>query len=130
MMRSLLWLVTVFLIMACSGIRGGEEGARMQPEKEKLIDALTLFVEAVQGDRFDKAMGYLSPAEKNLMTNGTGVVSMPVQRQLKALRLSTLASKSGVRLEKGKLEGIHPWLPNLGRQPGEAPRDSLAPLLP
>lgn len=116
--------------MACSGTKGGEEGAKLAPDKEKLIDVLTMFVEAVQGDRFDKAMGYLTPSEKSLMTGGTGVVSTPVQRQLKALRLSTLASKSGVRLERGLLEGIHPWLPNLGHSPGEPVRDSLPPLLP
>ena len=130
MVRPTLWLSAALLLLACSGTRGGEEGARLEPEKERLIDALTLFVEAVQGDLFDKAMGYLTPGERNLMTGGTGVVSTPVQRQLKALRLSTLASKSGVRLDRGKLEGIHPWLPNLGNTPGEAPRDSDPPLLP
>ena len=102
----------------------------MEPDKEKLIDALTLFVEAVQGDRFDKAMGFLTLEEKTKMTEGTGVVAPPVQRQLKALRLSTLASKSGVRLDRGKLEGIYVWLPNLGHTPADAPRDSAGPLLP
>lgn len=125
-----IWSLTALFLLACSGTRGGEEGARLEPDKEKLIDALTLFVEAVQGDRFDKAMEYLSPGEKHQMTEGTGLVTPPVQRQLKALRLSTLANKPGVRLEKGKLEGIHPWLPNLGRVPGDAPRDSLPPPLP
>lgn len=130
MLRPALWISIALLLLACSGTKGGEEGARLAPDKEKLIDALTLFVEAVQGDRYDKALGYLTPGEKSLMTGGTGVVSTPVQRQLKALRLSTLASKSGVRLDRGLLEGIHPWLPNLGHSPGEPVRDSIAPLLP
>jgi hypothetical protein len=130
MPRPALWISVALLLIACSGTKGGEEGAQLAPDKEKLIDVMTLFVEAVQGDRFDKAMGYLTPSEKSLMTGGTGVVSTPVQRQLKALRLSTLASKSGVRLEKGLLEGIHPWLPNLGHSPTEPSRDSLPPLLP
>ena len=102
----------------------------MAPEKEKLIDALTLFVEAVQGDRFDKALGYLTLDEKAKMTDATGQVPSPVQKQLKALRLSTLASKAGVHLEKGKLSGIYAWLPNIDRiAPNEPPRDSASPLI-
>jgi hypothetical protein len=131
MPRIAFMLAALLALMACGGTKGGEEGARLEPDKEKLIDALTMFVEAVQADRFDKALGYLTPAEKSLMTSGSGIVSTPVQRQLKALRLSTLANKSGVRLDQGKLEGIHPWLPNLGHAPGETPRDSIPPpLLP
>lgn len=127
----MLLICALLALAACGGTKGGEEGVRLEPDKEKLIDALTLFVEAVQADRFDKALGYLTPAEKSLMTSGSGIVSTPVQRQLKALRLSTLANKTGVRLDKGKLEGIHPWLPNLGQTPGDAPRDSVPPpLLP
>jgi hypothetical protein len=118
------------MLSACAGNRNGEEGARLEPGKEELIDALTLFVEAVQGDRFDKAMAYLTPSEQAKMTEGAGVVSPPVQRQLKALRLSTLANKPGVHLERGKLEGIYAWLPNLGPTAGKPPRDSLPPPLP
>ncbi len=124
------WAAIALVILSCSGTRSGEEDARLEPDKEKLINVLTLFVEAVQGDRFDMAMGYLTPEEKSRMTEGSGVVTPPVQRQLKALRLSTLASKSGVRLDKGKLEGVYAWLPNLGRTPAEPARDSTSPLLP
>jgi hypothetical protein len=124
-------LVPMIVLLACSGTRL-DDGSRIDPDKEKLIDALTVFVEAVQGDRFEKAMGYLTLEEKAKMTEGTGQVSPPVQKQLKALRLSTLASKPGVHLEKGKLAGIYAWLPNIERSvPGEAPppRDSVAPLI-
>jgi hypothetical protein len=129
MLWKLKWLMAALLLLACSGTRQ-DEGARLDPEKEKLIDALTLFVESVQGERFDKALGYLTLEEKSKMTDAGGQVPPPVQKQLKALRLSTLASKSGVRLERGKLTGIYAWLPNIDRSaPNGAPRDSVAPLI-
>jgi hypothetical protein len=117
-------------MIACAGSRE-DDGSRIDPDKEKLIDALTLFVEAVQGERFEKALGYLTLEEKSKMTDGSGQVTAPIQKQLKALRLSTLASKAGVHLEKGKLTGIYAWLPNIERSaPGDAPsRDNDAPLI-
>lgn len=129
-LRSRFWVAAALLLTACAGNRNAEEGARLEPGKEELIDALTLFVEAVQGDRFDKAMAYLTPSEKMKMTEGAGVVSPPVQRQLKALRLSTLANKPGVHLEKGKIEGIYAWLPNLGRTGDNTTRGEPPPPLP
>ncbi len=122
------WLPAALFLAACGGTRSGEDGARLEPEKEKLIDALTLFVEAVQGDRFDKALGYLAPGERAKMLEGNPALPTPMQRRLKALRLSTLASKPGVHLEKGKLEGIYPWLPNLEHTPAPAPGDIPPPL--
>ena len=127
---SVLLLLSAIPLVSCAGTREAD-GSRIEPGKEKLIDALTLFVEAVQGERFEKALGYLTAEEKSKMTDGSGQVSAPVQKQLKALRLSTLASKAGVHLEKGKLTGIYAWLPNIERSaPGEAPaRDNDAPLI-
>jgi len=114
---------------ACgSSGQSGRSGAS-DSDKEKLIEALTLFVESVQGERFEKAMGFLTPEEKEKMTDPSGQVPPAVQKQLKALRLSTLASKRGVILEKGKLAGIHPWLPNLEHTAQSAEGlDSLPPL--
>ncbi|MDB5050146.1 MAG: hypothetical protein JWO30_3217 [Fibrobacteres bacterium] len=130
MLRIRFWIVSLMVMVACSGTRNGEEGARLDPDKEKLIDVLTLFVESVQGDRFDKAMDYLTLEEKTKMTNASGQVEPPVQKQLKAVRLSTLANKPGVHLEKGKLTGIYAWLPNMNRiPPGETNRDSGPPLI-
>ncbi|GEM_PF-1791639 len=124
------WIGAALLLLACSGNRQ-DEGARLDPEKEKLIDALTLFVEAVQGDRYEKALSYLTVEEKGKMTDNSGLIPPLIQKKLKALRLSTLANKSGVRLEKGKLSGIFAWLPNLERTaPGEAsPPDNSVPLI-
>lgn len=118
------------MLISCAG-SGRDDGSRLEPGKEKLIDALTLFVEAVQGDRFEKALGYLTLEEKSKMTDASGQVPAPVQKQLKALRLSTLASKAGVHLERGKLTGIHTWLPNIERSaPGDSSaRGSEVPLL-
>lgn len=125
-----IWMLALLALIACSGNRQ-DEGARLAPEKERLIDALTMFVEAVQGERYTKALDYLTPEERNKMTDGSGLISTTVQKQLRALRLSTLANKPGVHLERGKLAGIHAWLPKLERTtPGEAPvSDSSAPLI-
>jgi hypothetical protein len=130
MSRLLSLVLSGMLILSCAGSRE-DDGSRIDPGKEKLIDALTLFVEAVQGERFEKALGYLTVEEKSKMTDGSGQVPAPIQKQLKALRLSTLASKAGVHLEKGKLTGIYAWLPNIDRSaPGETPsRDNDAPLI-
>lgn len=130
MSRMLLPFLSCLLLLSCAGSRE-EDGSRIEPGKEKLIDALTLFVEAVQGERFEMALGYLTMEEKSKMTDGSGQVTAPIQKQLKALRLSTLASKAGVHLEKGKLAGIYAWLPNIERSaPGEPPtHENDAPLI-
>ncbi len=119
------------IFLACSGTRS-DEGSRLDPDLEKVIDVLTLFVESVQGDRFDKAMGYLTVEEKGKMIDASGQVPPPVQKQLKALRLSTLANKAGVRLERGKLTGIHPWLPKIEHSTGgsaNGPMNDSPPLI-
>jgi len=122
-------MAAALLLAACGGTRPGDD-ARIEPDKEKLIDALTLFVEAVQGDRFDKAMGYLTSDEQARMREGAGAISASVERRLKALRLSTLANKPGVRLHGGKLEGIYPWLPNVDHAPEASPSREIPPPLP
>ena len=130
MSRMLLPILSCLWLISCAGSRE-DDGSRIDPGKEKLIDALTLFVEAVQGERFEKALGYLTVEEKSKMTDGSGQVTEPIQKQLKALRLSTLASKPGVHLERGKLTGIYAWLPNIQPSaPGELPvRGNDAPLI-
>ncbi len=117
-------------LISCTGRRSDPGDQALAPGKEKVIEALTLFVESVQGDRFDKALSYLTLIEKRKMTEGTGMVPPLVQRQLKALRLSTLANKPGVRLAGGKLEGIHDNLPALNATPSKRTANTDAPLIP
>lgn len=125
----MLTFATILTLGACSASGPDGRSAVSDTDKEKLIDVLTLFVESVQGDRFEKAMGFLTQEEKGKMTDASGQVPPAVQKQLKALRLSTLAAKQGVALEKGKLAGIHPWLPNLEHSAqGAGGLDSLPPL--
>lgn len=96
----------------CGGSRPKDDA--IDPDKAELIDVLTLFVEAVQADRYDKAFAYLTPGEKSRMLEAGDQPSPDVKRRLKALRLSTLAQKPGVRLQGGKVEGIFEQLPDLG----------------
>jgi hypothetical protein len=102
-------------------LAGCASGPRdIDPAKEKLIDKLTLFIEAVQTDKFEQAFTYLTPSEKAKMAAPGGDVNPMVRRQLKAVRLSTLAQKPTVRLVMGKLEGICEQLPMMDNA-GEAP---------
>lgn len=109
----------VFLTLSCGGSRPKED--EIDPDKADLIDVLTLFVEAVQADRFDKAFGYLTPSERNRMNDAGGQPSPEIKRRLKALRLSTLAQKPAVRLQQGKVEGIFEQLPSLDPLPETGP---------
>lgn len=122
-------VLMALLIGGCSGTKRDADGTPVNRDKEKLIEVLTLFVEAVQGDRFEKAFNYLTPSERAKMVDATGEPPLMVRRQLKALRLSTLAQKSGVRLEKGKLEGIYEWLPMINAVPAGASKEPDAPLI-
>lgn len=110
-------------LTACGGSKPGEDA--IDPDKEDLIDALTLFVEAVQADRFEKAFEYLTPDEKRRMLDAGDQPSADIKRRLKALRLSTLAQKTSVRLQGGKVEGIFEQLPTLGPLP-EPPKEGAA----
>lgn len=107
---------------ACGGSRPKDEA--IDPDKAELIDVLTLFVEAVQADRFDRAFSYLTSSEKARMLESGPEASPEVKRRLKALRLSTLAQNATVRLEGGRVEGIYDQLPSLGPVPPENPDGS------
>lgn len=104
-----------FLVLACAGSRSQEAG--IDSDKAELINVLTLFVEAVQADRFEKAFAYLTPAEAARMNDSGNRPSPEIKRRLKALRLSTLAQKPAVRLHRGKVEGIFEQLPSLDPLP-------------
>jgi len=117
------------LMIGCSGSRRDADGTPINRDKEKLIEVLTLFVEAVQGDRFEKAFGYLTPTERSKMVDAAGDAPPLIRRRLKALRLSTLAQKPGVRLERGKLEGIFDWLPVIGAVPAGASKEPDSPVI-
>jgi hypothetical protein len=105
-----------FAVLACGGSRPEDDG--IDPGKADLLDALTLFVEAVQAERFDKAMAMLTPEERSRMVEAGGEPSPDIKRRLKALRLSTLAQGPAVRLLAGKVSGIYEQLPDLGPLPG------------
>lgn len=111
------WGGMALVLAACGGSRPGDEA--IDPDKADLINALTLFVEAVQADRFEKAFGYLTPAERSRMQDSGSEASADIRRRLKTLRLSTLAQRTTVRLQNGLLEGIHDQLPDLGPAPAE-----------
>lgn len=131
MTKSSLALFTIFSLMlfGCAGSKREDDGTRVKPEKVRLIEVLTLFVEAVQEDRFDKAFNFLTPEEQNKMTEGSGKMSPVTCRRLKAMRLSTIAQKMGVRLENDKLSGLYQWLPNLEATPAPVPVAQDLPLL-
>lgn len=121
--------LTLALLLGCGGTKKDADGTPVNKDKEKLIEVLTLFVEAVQGDRFDLAFTFLSPTESAKMVEANGQPSMLTQRRLKAVRLSTLAQKSGVELNKGKLQGIYEWLPVISESAPEKPQDLDAPVV-
>lgn len=113
--RHLGFLACLIVTASCGGSRPGDEA--IDPDKAELIDVLTLFVEAVQADRYDKAFSYLTSSERARMLESGAEPSPEVKRRLKALRLSTLAQKPSVRLQGGKVEGIFEQLPSLGPVP-------------
>lgn len=115
--RHLGFLACLAFLTSCGGSRPKDDA--IDPDKADLIDVLTLFVEAVQADRYEKAFSYLTPSERARMLESGAEPSPEVKRRLKALRLSTLAQKPSVRLQGGKVEGIYEQLPSLGPlQPG------------
>ncbi len=97
------------LFMACSS-------SSPQPQSsssDDLLTNITFFVEAVHEGNFDKALGYLDPEEAARMRGSDGVLSEDYKRRLLALRLSTLANRSSVKLGKGnKIIGIYDQLPD------------------
>jgi len=114
-------ILTVILFGACSprppqSVKTSNSG--------NIIDVLTLFAESVQGDQFERAMKYLSVSERARFEEAGGPNSPYIQRQLKSLRLSTLANRPTVKQDKnGLLEGIYDQLPELPYT-SETPKDS------
>ncbi len=125
----LLFLTVTLLVLNCSISKPKETNPNFGKDKEKVIEILTLFVEAVQGDHFEKAFTYLTPTERVKMSGGSEQEASTIKKELKAIRLSTLAQKSGVRLEHGKLTGIFEWLPQLGPSQKVEPRETDTPLI-
>jgi hypothetical protein len=83
-----------------------------------LLDSLTSFAQSIQEDRFEKAMQCLSPSERLKFQAAGGTQDPILQRRMKALRLSTLARRPTVKLERGGLVGIFEELPAL---PSDSP---------
>lgn len=78
---------------------------------DKLLDKLTLFVEAVQAEQWSRALNYVSAAEQRALLGDASELSDEKKIKLKALKLSTLAHRGKVHLVKDKLEGINEALP-------------------
>jgi hypothetical protein len=110
-------LFAMAFVAACSSNsnRGGVEG---KPRSELLLDSLTSFAQSIQEDRFEKAMQCLSPSERLKFQAAGGTQDPILQRRMKALRLSTLARRPTVKLERGGLVGIFEELPAL---PSDSP---------
>lgn len=105
----------VGLLMACSSTK--KEVVGQAPRSDDLLELLTGFGESLSKRNYTTAVDYMVPEEKALMMEG-GSVPTEKQRQLLALRLSTLARHPSIRVENGHIAGIYSVLPNL-RQ-GEA----------
>lgn len=101
-----LGLSLLLVLCQCASRQSTEEKAA-----EKLLDRLTLFVEAVQADQWDRALNAVSAVEKRALLGDGASLSEPTKIKLKALKLSTLAHRGKVYLVKDKLEGIHQVLP-------------------
>jgi hypothetical protein len=95
----------LFLSHCASGMSSEEKQA------EKLLDRLTVFVEAVQADQWERALGYTTATETRMLLGDGAALSEDMKIKLKALKLSTLAHRGKVHLVKDRLEGIHLVLP-------------------
>ena len=104
----------VGLLMACSSTK---QDVAQAPRSDDLLELLTGFGESLSKRNYSKAVDYMVPEEKALMMEG-GSVPTEKQRQLLALRLSTLIRHPSIRVENGHIAGIYSVLPNI-RQ-GEA----------
>jgi hypothetical protein len=117
---------------SCASHNPAPEQKVDKSDRDKLLDGLTLFVEAVQGDRIDKAMQYLDPTERYKFESMGGAQNPLLLRRLKAVRLSTLAHRPTVRMGPQGLAGIFDELPSLNTDTPRgdsvtattAPRDS------
>jgi uncharacterized protein YcfL len=102
----------IFLVIAISLLFGcGSSRSHAEKEKEMLLDKLTLFVESIQADEWDKAIAMLSESDKHALLGNEPSLPLTVKSKLKSLKLSTLAHQGQVQVQKGKLEGIFHALP-------------------
>jgi hypothetical protein len=105
--RLWIWsLLAGFMLWACAGSKTAE-----QKQEDELIDKLTVFVEAIQGDQWAKALDMTSPTEQRHLLEGQAQLSEGMKTKLRALKLSTVAHRGKVHLVKGKLEGLSAVLP-------------------
>jgi hypothetical protein len=99
----------VGLLMACSSTK---QDVAQAPRSDDLLELLTGFGESLSKRNYSKAVDFMVPEEKALMLEG-GSVPTEKQRQLLALRLSTLIRHPSIRVENGHIAGIYSVLPNL-----------------
>lgn len=95
--------------MACSSTK---KDVGQAPRSDDLLELLTGFGESLSKRNYSKAVDFMVPEEKALMMEG-GSVPTEKQRQLLALRLSTLIRHPSIRVENGHIAGIYSALPNL-----------------
>ncbi len=98
------------LFMACSSTSNRE--VSRAPKSDDLLELLTGFGESLSKRNFLKAVDYMVPEEKALMTEN-GVVPADKQKMLLALPLQRLIRHPGVRVENGHIAGIYAVLPDL-----------------
>jgi hypothetical protein len=107
--------------MACSSTK--KQDVSQAPRSDDLLELLTGFGESLSKRNYSKAVDFMVPEEKALMME-SGSVPAEKQRQLLALRLSTLIRHPSIRVENGHIAGIYSVLPNI-RQ-GEASTVAIA----
>lgn len=109
--RALACLAILLSMVACSSNKPKADS------REVLLERLTDFAVAVNGDQYDKALDLLTTTERGQMTGADGKISSEMQKRLKALRLPKLLKTPSVRLVEGKLEGVYAILPMVENDP-------------
>lgn len=102
---ALLW-AAAFLLVGC--------GAASLPtidENERLIMQLTLFDERVALGDYEGALEYVTPEDAARIRGPGDKVSEEMALRMQALPVHTLIKTGRVRLEDGKLAGVHRALP-------------------
>ncbi len=107
--KSLQWLAA--LVSACLFMQCGASKSTTSRDEDRLLDKLTLFVEAVQSDQWNTALELLSTKEKAKILGQDNKLSDVTKARLKAVRLSTAAHQGRVFIVKNHLEGISDILP-------------------
>jgi uncharacterized protein YcfL len=102
----------IFLVIAISVFLGcGSSRSHAEKEKEILLDKLTLLVESIQADEWDKTLAMLGESDKQALVGSGQQIPVTIKSKLKSLKLSTLAHHGQVQVQKGKLVGIVQALP-------------------